>query len=59
MIRISATEFGKEVGCYQDLAMTQPVMVTHNGRDRTVTISADKYRLVRLPMREGPTGGAK
>jgi prevent-host-death family protein len=43
MIRISATEFGKEVGRYQDAAMTQPVIVTRNGRDRTVMISADEY----------------
>ena len=50
MIRISATEFGKEVGRYQDAAMTQPVIVTRNGRDRTVMISADEYR--RLKRRD-------
>jgi prevent-host-death family protein len=50
MIRISATEFGKEVGRYQDAAMTQPVIVTRNGRDRTVMISADEYQ--RLKRRD-------
>jgi prevent-host-death family protein len=50
MIRISATEFGKEVGRYQDAAMTQPVIVTRNGRDRTVMISAEEYR--RLKRRD-------
>ncbi len=50
MIRISSTEFGKEVGRYQDVALTQPVVVTRNGRDRTVMISADEYR--RLKRRD-------
>ena len=50
MIRISATEFGKEVGRYQDAAMTQPVIVTRNGRDRTVMISAEEY--LRLKRRD-------
>jgi prevent-host-death family protein len=50
MIRVSSTEFGKEVGRYQDAALTQPVVVTRNGRDRTVMISADEYR--RLKRRD-------
>ena len=32
MIRISSTEFGKEVGRYQDVALSQPVIVTRNGQ---------------------------
>jgi Antitoxin Phd_YefM, type II toxin-antitoxin system len=52
MIRVSSTEFGKEVGRYQDLALSQPVVVTRNGRDRTVVISADEYRrLIRRDRR--------
>jgi hypothetical protein len=50
MIRVSSTEFGKEVGRYQDLALSQPVVVTRNGRDRTVIISADEY--LRLKRRD-------
>jgi hypothetical protein len=42
MIRVSSTEFGKEVGRYQDAALNQPVVVTRNGRDRTVMISAEE-----------------
>lgn len=38
MIRVSSTEFGKELGRYQDAALSQPVIVTRNGRDRTVMI---------------------
>jgi PHD/YefM family antitoxin component YafN of YafNO toxin-antitoxin module len=50
MIRVSSTEFGKEVGRYQDLALSQAVMVTRNGRDRTVMISAEEYH--RLKRRD-------
>jgi PHD/YefM family antitoxin component YafN of YafNO toxin-antitoxin module len=50
MIRVSSTEFGKEVGRYQDMALAQPVIVTRNGRDRTVMISADEY--IRLKRRD-------
>jgi hypothetical protein len=50
MIRVSSTEFGKEVGRYQDIALAQPVVVTRNGRDRTVMISADEYQ--RLKRRD-------
>ena len=50
MIRVSSTEFGKEVGRYQDAALSQPVIVTRNGRDRTVMISAEEY--LRLKRRD-------
>jgi PHD/YefM family antitoxin component YafN of YafNO toxin-antitoxin module len=50
MIRVSSTDFGKEVGRYQDMALSQPVIVTRNGRDRTVMISADEY--LRLKRRD-------
>ena len=50
MIRVSSTEFGTEVGRYQDAALSQPVVVTRNGRDRTVMISADEY--LRLKRRD-------
>ena len=49
MVRVSSTEFGKEVGRYQDLALKDAVVVTRNGRDRTVMISVEEYqRLKRL-----------
>jgi prevent-host-death family protein len=52
MIRVSATEFGKELGRYQDAALTEPIIVTRNGRDRTVMISAEEYfRLKRRDRR--------
>lgn len=49
-VRVSATEFGKEIGRYQDVALSQPVIVTRNGRDRTVMISAEEYQ--RLKRRD-------
>ena len=57
MIRVSSTEFGKEVGRYQDVALSQPVVVIRNGRDRTVMISADEYmHLKRRDRRVFATG---
>jgi prevent-host-death family protein len=49
-VRITSTEFQREVGRYADLALTQPVTVTRNGRDRTVMISAEEYQ--RLKRRD-------
>jgi hypothetical protein len=34
MIKVPAAEFQRNVGRYQDLALTQPVAVTRNGRER-------------------------
>ena len=50
VIRVSSIEFGKEVGRYQEAALTQPVVVTRDGRDRTVMISAEEYQ--RLKRRD-------
>ena len=50
MIKVSAAEFQRNIGRYQDLALTQPVAVTRNGRERTVMISTDEYH--RLKRRD-------
>ena len=50
MIKVSSAEFQRNIGRYQDMAMTQPVMVTRNGRDRTVTMSVEEYQ--RLKRRD-------
>ena len=52
MIRVSATEFGKDLGRYQDAALSQPVIVTRNGQDSTVTISIEEYRRLKRRDRE-------
>jgi prevent-host-death family protein len=50
MIKVSAAEFQRNIGRYQDIALTQPVAVTRNGRERTVMISIEEYR--RLKRRD-------
>lgn len=42
-IQVPAGEFQRHIGRYQDMALTQPVAVTRNGRERTVMISAEEY----------------
>ncbi len=41
MRRVSSTEFQKKVGLYQDLALTEPLIVTRNGRERIVVLAAE------------------
>jgi len=48
--KVSAAEFQRNIGRYQDLALREPVAVTRNGRESTVMISADEYH--RLKRRE-------
>jgi prevent-host-death family protein len=50
MIKIPAAEFQRNIGRYQDMALTQPVAVTRNGRERTVMISVEEYH--RLKRRD-------
>lgn len=52
MVRISSTEFGNSVGRYQDMALSEAIMVTRNGRDRVVMISADEYQRLKRRDRE-------
>jgi hypothetical protein len=50
VITVSAAEFQRNIGRYQDLALTQAIAVTRNGRERTVLISVDEY--LRLKRRD-------
>lgn len=50
MVTVSAAEFQRNIGRYQDLALTRPVAVTRNGRERTVMMSIEEYR--RLKRRD-------
>ncbi len=50
MIKVSAAEFQRNIGRYQDVALTQPVVVARNGRERTVMISVEEYH--RLKRRD-------
>ena len=42
-------DFHRKIGHFQERALVEPIMVTRNGRNRVVLISADEYyRLKRL-----------
>lgn len=38
-MKITPTEFQQNVGRYQDAALSEPVIITKDGRDKTVLIS--------------------
>jgi PHD/YefM family antitoxin component YafN of YafNO toxin-antitoxin module len=42
--RISSAEFVRSFSHHADAALTDPVVVTHHGRDRLVMLSIDAYR---------------
>lgn len=52
MITVSSAEFQRNFGEYQDKALTEPVTITRNGRERLVVLSADEYRRLRRRDRE-------
>jgi prevent-host-death family protein len=47
MVKVSSAEFQKNIGRYQDIALREPVLVTRNGRDRTVLLSIEEYQRLR------------
>jgi len=49
---VPAAEFQRNIGTYQDRALTEPVFVTRNGRERTVLLSVDEYRRLKQRDRE-------
>ena len=52
MITISSAEFQRNFGAYQDKALTEPVAITRNGRERLVVVSVDEYRRLKRRARE-------
>ncbi len=52
MRRVSSTEFQKKIGLYQDIALTEPLAVTRNGREKIVVLSAEEYRRLKRRDRE-------
>jgi prevent-host-death family protein len=49
-VTVTAAEFQRNIGTYQDIALTKAVNITKNGRSRTVLISAEEY--ARLKRRD-------
>jgi prevent-host-death family protein len=52
MCIVTAGDFQRNLGQYQDRALVEPVIITRNGRERTVLISADEYRRLKRRDRE-------
>jgi prevent-host-death family protein len=52
MITVSSAEFQRNFGTYQDRALTEPVAITRNGRERLVVVSAEEYRRLKRRARE-------
>jgi prevent-host-death family protein len=52
METVTAADFQRQLGLYQDRALVEPVLVTRNGRDRLVLMSADEYRRLKRRDRE-------
>ena len=52
MNTVSSAEFQRHVGRYQDSALSEPVLLTHNGRERLVLLSVDEYRRLKRLDRE-------
>ncbi|MEJ0047946.1 MAG: type II toxin-antitoxin system Phd/YefM family antitoxin [Rhodospirillales bacterium] len=52
MITVSAAEFQRHFGRYQDEALLQPIAITRNGRERLVVLSTEEYRRLKRRSRE-------
>ena len=45
-MKVTSTEFQQNVGRYQDAAMSEPVIITKNGRTKNVLISAAAFEVL-------------
>ena len=52
VLKVSAAEFQRNIGRYQDLALRNPVAVTRNGRESCMLISTEEYRRLKRRDRE-------
>ena len=52
MLKVSAADFQRNIGRYQDLALRAPVAVTRNGRESCVLISSEEYRRLQRRQRK-------
>jgi PHD/YefM family antitoxin component YafN of YafNO toxin-antitoxin module len=60
MLKVSAAEFQRNLGRYQDLALSEPVAVTSYRRDRLVLLSIEEYwRLSAAIGVDGESGAEK
>jgi prevent-host-death family protein len=52
METVSSADFQRRFGHYQDRALVEPVVVTSNGRERFVLLSAGEFRRLKRLDRE-------
>jgi prevent-host-death family protein len=53
MVRVTAAELQKQFGKYREVAIREPVSVTHHGRESLVLVSAAEFeRLKQLDNRK-------
>jgi prevent-host-death family protein len=52
VLKVSAADFQRNIGRYQDLALRRPVAVTRNGRESCVLLSVEEYRRLKRRDRE-------
>jgi prevent-host-death family protein len=51
-LKVSAADFQRNIGRYQDIALRQPVAVTRNGRESCVLISVEEFNRLKRRDRE-------
>jgi len=44
MKTVTAAELQKQFGTYRDMALIEPISITHHGRDSLVMLSVDEYK---------------
>jgi len=49
---VSAGDFQRKIGHYQDRALVEPVTITRNGRERLVLLSAEEFKRLKRRDRE-------
>jgi prevent-host-death family protein len=57
IVTVTAAEFHRNVGVYQDIALTKPVAITKNGRERTVLMSAEEFHRLKRRDRQAIAAG--
>jgi prevent-host-death family protein len=50
-MRVSSGDFIRKFGTYTDTALSEPIIITKNGRERLVLLSIDEYNTL-LHLRE-------
>jgi prevent-host-death family protein len=52
METVSSGDFQRKIGHYQDRALVEPIVVTRNGRERLVLLSAEEFKRLKRRDRE-------